>query len=114
MQTVYLREVFSMQWEQQQMDEKEATTLRGLSAHAHIELPYYSKFLLIAAYLASFNSARTDRCFFLKVYWSILIFSLLSTHYHEILLNHDCTFVNYVITKKRGLSLLQSHGKIRD
>uniref|UniRef100_A0A672R934 Origin recognition complex, subunit 5 n=1 Tax=Sinocyclocheilus grahami TaxID=75366 RepID=A0A672R934_SINGR len=59
----------SMQWEQQQMDEKEATTLRGLSAHAHIELPYYSKFLLIAAYLASFNSARTDRCFFLKVYW---------------------------------------------
>uniref|UniRef100_A0A673H6W1 Origin recognition complex, subunit 5 n=1 Tax=Sinocyclocheilus rhinocerous TaxID=307959 RepID=A0A673H6W1_9TELE len=65
MQKVYLREVSSMQWEQQQMDKK-ATTLRGLSAHAHIELPYYSKFLLIAAYLASLNPARTDRRFFLK------------------------------------------------
>jgi hypothetical protein len=39
----------------------------GLSAHAHVELPYYSKFLLIAAYLASYNPARTDRRFFLKV-----------------------------------------------
>ncbi|KAI4888822.1 hypothetical protein NFI96_023931 [Prochilodus magdalenae] len=66
MQTVYLREVSSVQWEQQQMDEKEATALRGLSAHAHVELPYYSKFLLIAAYLASYNPARTDRRFFLK------------------------------------------------
>ncbi len=84
----------------------------GLSAHAHIELPYYSKFLLIAAYLASFNPARTDRRFFLKVYWSILIF-LLSTHDHRILLNHDCTFMNYVITKKRFCLCYQSHGKIR-
>lgn len=39
----------------------------GLSAHTHVELPYYSKFLLIAAYLASYNPARTDRRFFLKV-----------------------------------------------
>ncbi|XP_043093577.1 origin recognition complex subunit 5 isoform X2 [Puntigrus tetrazona] len=99
MQTVYLREVSSMQWEQQQMDEKEATTLRGLSAHAHIELPYYSKFLLIAAYLASFNPARTDRRFFLKVHRSILI-SLLCV-------------MSHVITNKQSLSLLQSHGKIR-
>uniref|UniRef100_A0A8D3CT94 Origin recognition complex subunit 5 n=1 Tax=Scophthalmus maximus TaxID=52904 RepID=A0A8D3CT94_SCOMX len=37
-----------------------------LSAHTHIELPYYSKFLLIAAYLASYNPARTDKRFFLK------------------------------------------------
>ncbi|XP_076015052.1 origin recognition complex subunit 5 [Genypterus blacodes] len=67
MQTVYLREVSSVQWEQmQQMEEKETGVIRGLSAHAHIELPYYSKFLLIAAYLASFNPARTDRRFFLK------------------------------------------------
>ncbi|TTN49604.1 Origin recognition complex subunit 5 [Bagarius yarrelli] len=66
MQSVYLREVSSVQWEQQQVDEKEATTLRGLSAHTHLELPYYSKFLLIAAYLASYNPARTDRRFFLK------------------------------------------------
>uniref|UniRef100_A0A3P8V6K4 Origin recognition complex subunit 5 n=1 Tax=Cynoglossus semilaevis TaxID=244447 RepID=A0A3P8V6K4_CYNSE len=67
MQTVYLREVSSVQWEQmQQMEEKEAGALRGLSAHTHVELPYYSKFLLVAAYLASYNPARTDRRFFLK------------------------------------------------
>ncbi|XP_010737218.2 origin recognition complex subunit 5 [Larimichthys crocea] len=67
MQTVYLREVSSLQWEQmQQMEEKESGALRGLSAHTHVELPYYSKFLLIAAYLASYNPARTDKRFFLK------------------------------------------------
>uniref|UniRef100_A0A669BHY0 Origin recognition complex, subunit 5 n=1 Tax=Oreochromis niloticus TaxID=8128 RepID=A0A669BHY0_ORENI len=67
MQTVYLREVSSLQWEQmQQMEEEEAGALRGLSAHTHVELPYYSKFLLIAAYLASYNPARTDKRFFLK------------------------------------------------
>jgi hypothetical protein len=32
-----------------------------------MELPYYSKFILIAAYLASYNPARTDKRFFLKV-----------------------------------------------
>ncbi|XP_024860750.1 origin recognition complex subunit 5 isoform X2 [Kryptolebias marmoratus] len=67
MQTVYLREVSSLQWEQmQQVEEHEAGALRGLSAHTHVELPYYSKFLLIAAYLASYNPARTDKRFFLK------------------------------------------------
>uniref|UniRef100_A0A671W4E1 Origin recognition complex, subunit 5 n=1 Tax=Sparus aurata TaxID=8175 RepID=A0A671W4E1_SPAAU len=67
MQTVYLREVSSLQWEQlQQMEERECGALRGLSAHTHVELPYYSKFLLIAAYLASYNPARTDKRFFLK------------------------------------------------
>ncbi|XP_034382663.1 origin recognition complex subunit 5 [Cyclopterus lumpus] len=67
MQTVYLREVSSLQWEKmQQMEEKESGALRGLSAHTHVELPYYSKFLLIAAYLASYNPARTDKRFFLK------------------------------------------------
>ncbi|XP_034019188.1 origin recognition complex subunit 5 [Thalassophryne amazonica] len=66
MQTVYLREVSSLQWEQLQQTENESEALRGLSAHTHVELPYYSKFLLIAAYLASYNPARTDRRFFLK------------------------------------------------
>lgn len=67
MQTVYLREVSSLQWEQMQdMEEKEAGAVRGLSAHTHVELPYYSKFLLIAAYLASYNPARTDKRFFMK------------------------------------------------
>uniref|UniRef100_A0A672G744 Orc1-like AAA ATPase domain-containing protein n=1 Tax=Salarias fasciatus TaxID=181472 RepID=A0A672G744_SALFA len=63
MQTVYIREV--SRWGLQ-MEEKESGALRGLSAHTHIELPYYSKFLLIAAYLASYNPARTDKRFFLK------------------------------------------------
>ncbi|XP_026065638.1 origin recognition complex subunit 5 isoform X1 [Carassius auratus] len=80
MQTVYLREVSSVQWEQQQMDEEAATTLRVLSAHAHIELPYYSKFLLIAAYLASFNPARTDRRFFLKSHGKIRKTNFLKKH----------------------------------
>lgn len=61
-------------------NEKSLSPPVGLSAHAHIELPYYSKFLLIAAYLASFNPARTDRRFFLKVYYSCLIPSLSSKH----------------------------------
>ncbi|XP_060100689.1 origin recognition complex subunit 5 isoform X2 [Heteronotia binoei] len=65
MQTVYLREISSSQWEQLQED-GESGQLKGLSAHAHVELPYYSKFLLIAAYLASYNPARTDKRFFVK------------------------------------------------
>ncbi|KAL7882900.1 hypothetical protein SRHO_G00005580 [Serrasalmus rhombeus] len=80
MQTVYLREVSSVQWGQQQMDEKEATALRGLSALAHVELPYYSKFLLIAAYLASYNPARTDRRFFLKHHGKMKKTSFLKKH----------------------------------
>ena len=32
-----------------------------------MELPYYSKFLLIAAYLSSYNPAKSDRKFFAKV-----------------------------------------------
>ncbi|KAJ8261880.1 hypothetical protein GJAV_G00159500 [Gymnothorax javanicus] len=66
MQTVYLREVSSAQWEQQLTDEGDSVDHRGLSAHDLVELPYYSKYLLIAAYLASYNPARTDRRFFLK------------------------------------------------
>ncbi|XP_052316451.1 origin recognition complex subunit 5-like isoform X2 [Oncorhynchus keta] len=81
MQTVYLREVSSVQWEQQlQMEEKEAGVVRGLSAHAHVELPYYSKFLLIAAYLASYNPARTDKRFFLKHHGKIKNTNFLKKH----------------------------------
>ena len=31
------------------------------------ELPYYAKFLLIAAYIASYNMMSTDKRFFVKV-----------------------------------------------
>ncbi|XP_056434566.1 origin recognition complex subunit 5 [Gadus chalcogrammus] len=82
MQTVYLRDVSSVQWEQQlqQTEEKECAALKGLSAHAHVELPYYSKFLLIAAYLASYNPARTDRRFFLKHHGKIKKTNFLKKH----------------------------------
>ncbi|XP_068962896.1 origin recognition complex subunit 5 isoform X1 [Petaurus breviceps papuanus] len=66
MHTVYLREISSSQWEKLQQDDTEMGQLKGLSAHAHVELPYYSKFILIAAYLASYNPTRTDKRFFLK------------------------------------------------
>ncbi|XP_030853310.1 origin recognition complex subunit 5-like [Strongylocentrotus purpuratus] len=67
LQTIYLREVSSSQWEKYQQEVSSHASLPTmLSARAHVELPFYSKFLLIAAYLASYNPARTDRRFFSK------------------------------------------------
>ncbi|VDI46906.1 origin recognition complex subunit 5 [Mytilus galloprovincialis] len=68
LQTVYLREVSSSQWEkmQQSIEAGQPPALQGLSSRSHVELPYYSKFLLIAAYLASYNPAKTDKRFFAK------------------------------------------------
>ncbi|XP_069048736.1 origin recognition complex subunit 5 isoform X2 [Lepisosteus oculatus] len=82
MQTVYLREVSSVQWERLQQQTEDSVTggLRGLSAHAHVELPCHSKFLLIAAYLASYNPARTDRRFFLKHHGRIKKTNFLKKH----------------------------------
>ncbi|KAM9307593.1 origin recognition complex subunit 5 [Gastrophryne carolinensis] len=80
MQTVYLREISSSQWERIQQEDREASQLKGLSAHAHVELPYYSKFLLIAGYLASFNPARTDKRFFLKHHGKIKKTDFLKKH----------------------------------
>lgn len=80
MQTVYLREISSSQWERLQQGDGEAGQLKGLSAHAHVELPYYSKFLLIAAYLASYNPARTDKRFFVKHHGKIRKMNFLKKH----------------------------------
>nr|XP_033814361.1 origin recognition complex subunit 5 isoform X2 [Geotrypetes seraphini] len=80
MQTVYLREISSLQWERMQQGDKETGQLKGLSAQAHVELPYYSKFLLIAAYLASYNPARTDKRFFLKHHGKIKKTNFLKKH----------------------------------
>ncbi|XP_033745770.1 origin recognition complex subunit 5-like [Pecten maximus] len=68
LQTVYLREVSSSQWEkaQQETEVGQMPSLQGLSSRNHVELPYYSKYLLIAAYLASYNPAKTDRRFFAR------------------------------------------------
>ncbi|XP_041109987.1 origin recognition complex subunit 5 [Polyodon spathula] len=79
MQTVYLREISSSQWEEMQQKEGELH-LKGLSAHAHVELPYYSKYLLIAAYLASFNPTRADKRFFLKHHGKIKKTNFLKKH----------------------------------
>ncbi|XP_056378071.1 origin recognition complex subunit 5 [Hyla sarda] len=80
MQTVYLREISSSQWERIQQEDGEASQLKGLSAHAHVELPFYSKFLLIAGYLASYNPARTDKRFFVKHHGKIKKTDFLKKH----------------------------------
>ncbi|XP_010120832.1 PREDICTED: origin recognition complex subunit 5-like, partial [Chlamydotis macqueenii] len=80
MQTVYLREISSSQWERLQHDDGEPGQLKGLSAHTHVELPYYSKFLLIAAYLASYNPVRTDKRFFLKHHGKIRKTNFMKKH----------------------------------
>ncbi|XP_053377322.1 origin recognition complex subunit 5-like isoform X2 [Mercenaria mercenaria] len=66
--TLYLREVSSSQWERYQYDLEttDSVALQGLSHRSHVELPFYSKYLLIAAYLASYNPAKSDRKFFAK------------------------------------------------
>ncbi|XP_062590706.1 origin recognition complex subunit 5-like [Saccostrea cucullata] len=68
LQTVYLREVSSTQWERmlEESDMGKMITQQGLSSRTHVELPYYSKYLLIAAYLASYNPAKSDKKFFSK------------------------------------------------
>nr|XP_002740279.1 PREDICTED: origin recognition complex subunit 5-like [Saccoglossus kowalevskii] len=68
LQTIYLREVSSAQWEKYQLENVEgAGSLPNLlSLRSSVELPYYSKYLLIAAYLASYNPTRTDKRFFSK------------------------------------------------
>ncbi|XP_004676970.1 PREDICTED: origin recognition complex subunit 5 [Condylura cristata] len=80
MQTVYLREISSSQWEKLQKDDTDLGQLKGLSAYTHVELPYYSKFILIAAYLASYNPARTDKRFFLKHHGKIKKTNFLKKH----------------------------------
>ncbi|ESO91435.1 hypothetical protein LOTGIDRAFT_209785 [Lottia gigantea] len=66
LQTVYLREVSSAQWEKLQM-EMSSTESTAMLSRSHVELPFYSKYLLIAAYIASYNPVKSDRRFFKKV-----------------------------------------------
>ena len=68
---------YSAQWERLQQQETEAAaTVSATSAatpapvtslRTKVELPFYSKYLLIAAYLSSYNPAKTDKRFFAKV-----------------------------------------------
>ena len=73
--TVHLREVASKQLtamnklkeEEERLDTGSAATTIA-SSRLTVELPFYSKFLLISAYLASYNPQRTDRRFFVKAH----------------------------------------------
>lgn len=44
----------------------EVTATASTSASHQLELPYYGKFLLIAAYLASHNESKLDKRLFMK------------------------------------------------
>ncbi|XP_043194961.1 origin recognition complex subunit 5-like [Amphibalanus amphitrite] len=77
LRSVYLREADSAQWLRTQTQLPAAAVQPSshdqpgiLDAADHqrlnTELPFYSKFLLIAAYLASYNPAKSDRRFFVK------------------------------------------------
>ncbi|KXJ19076.1 Origin recognition complex subunit 5 [Exaiptasia diaphana] len=43
-----------------------STNVASIPQRSHIELPFYSKYLLLASYMASYNPARTDKRFFSK------------------------------------------------
>jgi len=70
--TVNLREVESSQLKEALKAKDEEIKNQGLSTAAipmtrkTLELPFYSKYLLISSYLASYNPQRTDKRFFVK------------------------------------------------
>ncbi|XP_076353496.1 origin recognition complex subunit 5 [Tachypleus tridentatus] len=69
--TVYLCEISSFQWGNYDTKgaigpAKKVGDLTQSFRRAAVELPFYSKFLLIASYLASYNPPRTDKKFFVK------------------------------------------------
>jgi len=75
--TVSLREISSSQYlavqkenEKEESRLEETTDFRPLNTtnvnRITVELPYYSKFLLISAYLASYNPQKSDKRFFVK------------------------------------------------
>lgn len=76
MSTVYLREVSRTHYDKMQklietsisdMLPSESSGRDSISSKtAMVELPLYSRYLLIAAHLASYNPARSDRRFFMK------------------------------------------------
>ncbi|XP_076815225.1 origin recognition complex subunit 5-like [Clavelina lepadiformis] len=63
LQKLYMREVSSDEWEKLQSKSSETALVKRQNI---VELPFYSKFILISAYLASYNPAKTDRRFFVK------------------------------------------------
>eukprot|EP00051_Salpingoeca_urceolata_P015425 m.199935 g.199935 ORF g.199935 m.199935 type:complete len:200 (-) comp18397_c1_seq16:286-885(-) len=65
---IYLRETSAAEWEKQQRDPGQVASARRAKAgpSQKLELPFYSKYLLCAAFIASYNPASTDRALFSK------------------------------------------------
>ena len=66
--TLHLQETTSRQLKEIQRREN-LESLEGVqkqNRRLHVELPFHSKFLLIASYLASYNPAKSDKRFFVK------------------------------------------------
>ena len=87
MSRVFLRELSSTQFEtassiQSASSSSSMPAAMGVASSAggvvsSLELPHYSKYLLLAAYIASYNPAKTDKRFFSKVsLYTLDMFSL--------------------------------------
>lgn len=68
---LYLREISSAEWTQETkdfdtQDDTLGSFLSSKVGRAEFELPFYTRFLLIAAYLASYNPPRFDVRYFAK------------------------------------------------
>jgi origin recognition complex subunit 5 len=69
---LYLREISSAEWSQETkeldttVDQDQQHFLTKKIGRAEFELPYYTKFLLIATYLASYNPPKFDVRYFAK------------------------------------------------
>ncbi|KAI8990224.1 origin recognition complex, subunit 5 [Pilobolus umbonatus] len=61
---LYLREISSSEWSREIMDEEEKPVNSKNIGRSELELPYYTKFLLIASYLASYNPHKFDIRYF--------------------------------------------------
>ena len=66
--TLHLQETTSRQMKEIQRREnlESVEGAQKQNRRLHVELPFHSKFLLIAPYLASYNPAKSDKRFFVK------------------------------------------------
>ncbi|KAL1917229.1 uncharacterized protein VTP21DRAFT_4885 [Calcarisporiella thermophila] len=65
---LYLREISSAEWVKRPPNAPSSTLREVTAANAGsgVELPYYTKFLLISSYIASYNPPRLDMRYFAK------------------------------------------------